>query len=647
MDSAKPSPITGSEADMRYPKETTDRARTCGFAGQRRKPGHPSETMSPWKPFLTGSLIAACLFHPFPTVCVGSGGGGSGLGSGGRSLTPPMTFNSICNTNVNDQGPQASGQSCPCSSSCGGGPNCPWTPSPDIAKGPAASKHPILYSGGAVYENAVDLTIPAPGATWSLVRSYANGAIAGGGATTQGNNWFNNASDKQLYGTPSSLLYVLLDGASERQFAWNGTAYTMRAPLDGYSVLTNDSAHSQYIFTDQIQNIRWTFNNLSVTNGAGRIKEESTLQLFSQGKSGYQYSYSSSSGSVSQITTPTGQDYSILFTYDSNQYLTQVQVKDTSGNLLAQVNYTYYQDVTSPSSDLGHTGDLVQVQVSKHATADAPGTLSIVRYTQYRYQGTTSNLKAVYEHDAIQRLLTSTGLSSPTAILSQADSYGTPAIKTFASRSFTYYTSDANTSSINTPFAAGENLQSEYGGSNVNETGYVATETIGGCGGCGSAYSVTKNYFYMGLANTASDPNQVMWLCVEDTQDSAGNAIYRTVFGLEDLDRVLRRAFHPEPGHVSHILVRFLGECDIHRHNDPSLSSLRTSLPERAHRRNVKLRATAVPQPVQWNELGERHSYGQRFLRTDRNVQLQFQRSAHRRLGQVRGERYPVLRWRH
>jgi RHS repeat-associated protein len=252
-------------------------------------------------------------------------------------------------------------------------------------------------------------------------------------------------------------------------------------------------------------------------------------------------------GLPSQITTPSGQNYTITFTYETNEYLSQVQLKDSAGHLLQQVNYTYYQDVTSPSSDLGHAGDLVQVQVSKHATADAPGTLSIVRYTQYRYSGTSGNLKAVYEHDAIQRLLTSTGLSTPTAILSQADTYGTPAIKSFASRSFTYNSSNPNTASVNTPFAAGENLQSEYGGSSLTATNYVATETIGGCGGCGGAYSVTKSYFYMSLANTASDQNQVVTLVVEDTQDSAGNAISRTVRGLDGSGRLLRRAFIQNP----------------------------------------------------------------------------------------------------
>jgi hypothetical protein len=419
-----------------------------------------------------------------------------------------------------------------------------FTPAPGTVTPPTASCHPILYHWGAVYERTTDFSISAAGLTWDFTRSYINGAATMGGGTTQGNNWISTVNDKFLDSGGTGIINVYLDAATERQFVQSGSTWT--APQDGFSTLTFDSTNNQYIFGDQTNNIRWTFNNIGAGKTSGGPIEATTLQLHAQGKSGFVYTLASN-GLPSQITTPTGQDYNILFTYDGSDYLTQVQVKDASGNLLEQVNYTYYQGVTSPSTDLGHTGDLVQVQVSKRASGDALGTMSIVRYTQYRYSGTSGNLKAVYENDAIQRILTSTGLSSPTAILSQADTYGTPAISTFASRSFTYYTADAATSSINTPFAAGENLQSEYGGSNVNETGYVKTETIGSCGGCGTAGSVTKNYFYMSLPNTATDQNQVVTLVVEDTQDSAGSAISRTVIGTDGGGRILRQAFIQNP----------------------------------------------------------------------------------------------------
>jgi hypothetical protein len=98
------------------------------------------------------------------------------------------------------------------------------------------------------------------------------------------------------------------------------------------------------------------------------------------------------------------------------------------------------------------------------------------------------------------------------------------------------------------------NLQSEYGGFDVAELwsgdaangAAVKTETIGGCGSCGTAGSVTRNYFYMGN-NGSFDPNVVERLTVEDTQDSAGNALYRKVFCLDNDARLLRRAFIQDP----------------------------------------------------------------------------------------------------
>jgi RHS repeat-associated protein len=538
------------------------RALGCLRKPLRARTRRPATDRNPLRPFFVGALIIACLIqfpgsaHAFLRVKLGT--------YDGRNLGQPSPLNSIPSdggqgsqegTNDGDDPSQnGNGDSDTGSNGVGDGGNgsgqtssndASQTAGPDVEP-PAESDCPILYKYGAAYEKATDISLSAPGMNWSMTRSYVNGAAIMGGDTTQGSNWFNSACDKQLNMTSSTTIDVILDAATKRTFVLSGSTWT--APADGYSTLTYDSTNSQYIFADQIKNLRWTFHDWpgNNTKSEGGPKEDTTLQLFTQGKSGCAYTLATS-GLPSQVTTPTGQNYTITFTYELNEYLQQVQVKDSSGNLLQQVNYTYYQDVTSPSTDLGSSGDLVQVQVAKKATTDTAGALTIVRNTQYRYSGTTHRLKAVYEHDAIQRLLASTGLSSPTAALSQADTYGTPAIKSFASRSFTYYTSDANTASVNTPFSAGENLQSRYGGSNLNETGYVATETIGGCGGCGASQSVTKNYFYMTLPNTATDQNQVVNLCVEDTQDSAGSAIYRQVFGLDGSGRTLRRAFIQSP----------------------------------------------------------------------------------------------------
>jgi RHS repeat-associated protein len=388
------------------------------------------------------------------------------------------------------------------------------------------------------------MSISAPGMTWALTRSYQTNVSWGGSYFPQGNNWLNSATDTFIYG--SSAYTLVVNAVSEISF----NAVNTPANNGSNLILTAGSSNT-LILTDPASNLRWVFQDTSSSSPfklRGALLEQSTVQLHSQGKSGFQFTYNTSGtfAAISQITTPTGQDYTLSYTY-SNNLVTEIQLKDASGTLLQQVDYTYYTTSGGYSTDVSTTpNDLIQVKVSRKASADPSGTLSIVRYTQYRYSGV--ELKAVYENDAIQRVLASTGLSSPSAILNQADSYGTPSIQSFASRSTTYYTSSASNSSINTPFATGENLNSKYGGSDFNQQSWVKTQTIGGCGGCGSAYSVTKSYFYMTVSgNSNNDANEVSNLVVEDTQDSAGTAVYRTVYGLNGWGRVLRRAFIQSP----------------------------------------------------------------------------------------------------
>src|SRR5207244_309786 len=123
---------------------------------------------------------------------------------------------------------------------------------------------------------------------------------------------------------------------------------------------------------------------------------------------------------------------------------------------------TYYGNVTGPSTDLGSTGDLVQVKTSRLASDN---TLSVTRYTQYRYfkssdsDGRQHQLKMVLEPDAVQRITSAgnTAVDTPDEILSQSDSYtvaSSNAISKYATRSFTYYTSNLTThsTSVSTPW---------------------------------------------------------------------------------------------------------------------------------------------------------------------------------------------------
>lgn len=408
-----------------------------------------------------------------------------------------------------------------------------------------ANQYPVYLRYGYVIESATDISVPGPGINWSMARTYSSGIS---GTTTQGNKWFGGMADVYIF-QDGSYVSLMENATSKTQFTVSGSTYT--APGWSSLSLTHNSTTHQFTVTDGLSNMVYTFNDLTVSN-PGKLLTASTLQWTAQSKAGQSYSYNTN-GTVSQITTSWGQDWTIAFSWTTSNRISQIQVKDSSGYAIQQVNYTYYENVTSPSTNLGTTGDLVQVQVSKHATTDSPGTMSILRYTQYRYSATTSQVKAVYENDAIQRILASTGLSNPTAILSQGDTYtgsGSTAIQSFASRSFTYYgSSPPSATHVNTPFLAGENLVSEYatGGSSAIASGMVATETIGGCGGCGTAYSHTDNFFYMSLPNSASNQNEVVSVVVQDTQDSGGTPVYRTVYGFENMGRVLRKAFIQSP----------------------------------------------------------------------------------------------------
>ena len=412
--------------------------------------------------------------------------------------------------------------------------------------GPIATMDPIYLKKGTVSEEATDLSLPGPTFGWSMSRSYNSG---GTGASALGNLWLNADADRYLVQSGSNIA-MLVNANSQRVFTGSGSPPTYTAPGDSTLKLVRDAGNLEYVLTDTTSNVRYTFHDFTVTTVAerGKLKTRSSLQWNSQGNFGLEYYYGAG-GKISQITTADGQDYTIAFTY-SGSAISKVEIKN-GATVLQRVEYTYYQNVTSPSTDIGTTGDLVQVKVSSDASNDTPGTLSIVRHTQYRYSS-GSKLKAVYDHDAVQRIVSNvSGISTPGDILKKADSYGTPTVASYSSRSFTYYTANTATTSVATPFnGAGENLNTLYGGAEVAESGFVKTESIGsGCGSCsGTSQGQTKTYFYLSIAQGPTiDPNEVTALIIEDTQDGGGTAVYRTVWGLNDDGRQLRKVFIEAP----------------------------------------------------------------------------------------------------
>ena len=125
-------------------------------------------------------------------------------------------------------------------------------------------------------------------------------------------------------------------------------------------------------------------------------------------------------------------------------------------------------------------------------------------------------------------------------------------IKEYASRQFTYYTVDLKTDNsgagtgedpkcVTVWEASGENLESTYGGSDADEVDSEQRQIFGqerdrgGCSSCGGGSAgLTHEYFYMQIDHGTADPNEVVWLVVEDISDADDNGIVRNVYGLND-----------------------------------------------------------------------------------------------------------------
>ena len=150
----------------------------------------------------------------------------------------------------------------------------------------------------------------------------------------------------------------------------------------------------------------------------------------------------------------------------------------------------------------------------------------------------------MFQPDAIERLISDRAdIDDTDDILAKGDDDDNSgaedySIQDYASRWFTYYDVDLKTDNTGagtsqdpkcvTVWApSGENLQSKYGGSDADEVDsgsdkyLVKSETVGGCSSCGSGTgSVTYEYFYMQLDHGTPDPNEVVWLVVEDLSDA-------------------------------------------------------------------------------------------------------------------------------
>ncbi|MCU0962921.1 MAG: DUF6531 domain-containing protein, partial [Pirellulaceae bacterium] len=423
---------------------------------------------------------------------------------------------------------------------------------------------------------------PPPDAFNTRSPAFPPGALVGATAAGRHGTQPAGARDWQRHALGSSWLTAALLGslggegilpqlaaqAATGLCWWDMQAMT--APEDSLLVLAQDTTNAQFVLTDWHSGEVHIFHDLA-SDHPGRLKESTTLAWRASGQDGTLYTYNASH-QVTQITTAEGQDYNVVCAYTNNR-LTKIEVRtgaDTSTRI-RQAEYLYFDSQTH-SADVGADGDLVQVTLSALRSGGSPDTAAdwIVRVYQYRYDS-QGLLKGVFEPDAVARLIADRAdVDDPAEMLAKGDddnNNGSAAyrIRDYAQRWFTYYTvnvktdnSGAGTSQdpkcVTVWAPSGENLQSKYGGSDVPEVDsgagkyLVRSETIGGCASCGSGTgTVQHEYFYLQLDHGTPDPNEVVWLVVEDVSDGQGTGIRRTVHGLNDAGRLLRHVTITDP----------------------------------------------------------------------------------------------------
>lgn len=470
----------------------------------------------------------------------------------------------------------------------------------------AATGRPVLLRDGSKIEEVVDLSLSSPGFTWTVSRNYRTQAYAPAGSTAFGTKWFGGDAEMRLDGSYGGQIRLIITSSAARIFEYDSANSVYVSPPDSNLTLERQQYQTspdkyRYVVTDEETDNVYVFYDLDyLSTDYGRLWERTTRHRWAQKTlsppqptSGAVYKYDSL-GRIASVTLPQGLDYFVEYKYDgSSKSVKEIHVWQDAAKQkeYAQVLYTYFVGGVGQSASLGCVGDLVQVIVRKR---DSNETGWIERATQYRYyQGGThptlgyyaafGYLKAVYEHDALQRIIALKGCTTTTlsTILASSDATtvaGSSTIKDYASLRVGYHAEDdgwgidQNSSPIyvgyDTLRTADEDLETDLGAENVPEThegGPVREEIIGGgCSSCGdSEQQLIRRYHYLWVnkggnphtyyvnGGDRADVNEVTWIVVEDTAKPNGANppihLYRKIYGMNDYFRKLREAFIEYP----------------------------------------------------------------------------------------------------
>jgi Domain of unknown function (DUF6531) len=312
--------------------------------------------------------------------------------------------------------------------------NDPATPAPG-AEPPAKTGMPINLLYGSAVERAVDLELPGPEFGWTFTRSYDSAFTSaadysGEVSTPLGVRWVSGAMGPYLVIDQFNVIYLVVSASANRVFAGLQPPGDYNATL----VKSNDgTANEIYTLTETDTGNVFVFHGFhaAVTEkNRGRLKERTTRAFQAESKAGIRYFYTAQKAvDYVQLAVPQDSSYQIDFSYygggDEAGRLQKIEVKQGT-TVIHKAEYIYKGNSGSYSSDLGSTGDLVQVKTSRLASY---GTNWIDRYTQYRYYPATGNsdgeihqLKMVLESDAIQRIIDdNSNIDTPEEVLAEAD----------------------------------------------------------------------------------------------------------------------------------------------------------------------------------------------------------------------------------
>ncbi|MCC7408891.1 MAG: RHS repeat-associated core domain-containing protein [Phycisphaeraceae bacterium] len=430
--------------------------------------------------------------------------------------------------------------------------------------------YPIVYYTGNVYETLTDASI-STGAnlSWAHTRTYNSLLTSAAGGNPFGFNGIRWEAGmlREFIQKDGDNLVLITGAASSIRFNWNAATSTYNSPPGSFYTAVENTTDKQYEVTDTSSGVISTYHSHDASIPSGKRGLLKAMYDTSGTPSSLTTTYTTSE--TYRITSITTDGPSVSLTYDANGVnegrITSIFVYDGapgSSVCLRKVYYTYYKSGQGYSTDVGSDGDLIMVKILERAGGDnlsqnGDDYFSARRTVHYRYyksgdsNGVAHQIKSVFDSENIQNMIgVVSGVSDEDDVLLKSDAD----TSTYAARSFTYYTSNEDTSSV-TIWGGTRNLHNEFGGTDLNEYydstkgGRVKSETVStGCSSCGgSAESLTSTYHYMTGPGAGTTYNDVKLLVVIDTQDGSGNPLYRKVIGFSDKSNGLRQAFITDP----------------------------------------------------------------------------------------------------